>query len=135
MDEKTAEIGRLIAKSPPGPVALGHLLRKLRQDWRTLRHLAKKAQARVRSAPGFKSKVNEIRWIAGKAQNRIATRLGLASAAPVLPQTDQHRRMVLEAQRTSISALLPGTAQKPACLPVGGGAFLVAMTKQDAAAA
>ena len=78
MDEKTAEIGRLVATTRPKLAAPARLARKMREDWRTLRQLAKKAQARVQSARGVQNKLNEMGWIIGKAQDHLALRLGLA---------------------------------------------------------
>ncbi|HEX3431055.1 MAG TPA: glycosyltransferase [Rhizomicrobium sp.] len=132
MDENTADIRRLTAKSPLRFAAPRRLIHRLGEDWRRLGQLANKAKQRVRSARGFTNKVNEIRWIAGKAQERVARRLGLASPAPALLQTDENRRLVLTAQRTTILALLPDATPRPACVPIGGGAFLVALDKQQA---
>src|SRR5437660_11274223 len=112
MDEKTAEISRLVAKGPTRLASPGRVVRKLRHDWRTLKGLAKKAQARVRSAQGFQNKINEIGWIIGKAQDRIATRLGLTQAAPSLPQSRESRRALLTAHRKALSALLPDGVRK-----------------------
>ena len=127
MDEKTAEIGQLVAKPRLKLAAPGRLARKMREDWRTLGRLAKKAQARVQSAQGARNKFNEIGWIVGKAQDRIAARLGWAKSALSLLQSDQHRRAVLTAQRSAISALLPPGTAKPACVAIGGGAYLVTL--------
>src|ERR1700731_1405186 len=127
MDEKTVEIGQLVAKPRLKLAAPGRLARKMREDWRTLRRLAKKAQARVQSAQGAQNKFNEIGWIVGKAQDRIAARLGWAKSALSLLQADQHRQAVLTAQRSAISALLPPGTAKPACVAIGGGAYLVTL--------
>lgn len=132
MDEDTAEIGRLIAKSGPGFAAPGRMIRKLQQEWLSLRRLSKKAQGRFQSAQGFKSKVEELGWIAGKARDRIARRLGFSGALPGLLQSEEHRRMLIAAHRKALSALLPGGTQMPACMPVGGGAFLVALENESA---
>ena len=127
MEEETAEIDRLIATSRPGLAAPERMIRKLRKDWRSLRQLSKKAQARLKSAQGFTNKLTEIGWIAGKAKDKVARRLGFAGTSPALLQTDESRRVVLGAHRTSISALLPNSVARPACVPVGGGTFLVAL--------
>lgn len=134
MDENPAEIGRLIAKSSPGFAGPRRVVRRLQQNWQSLRRLAKKAHARFQSAQGFRAKLDEIGWIAGKARERIARRLGYSSP-PVLLQTDEHRRVVVGAHRTAISALLPDSAARPACIAVGGGAFLVALEKERASSA
>src|SRR5205085_6715976 len=127
MEEEAAEIDRLIATSRPGLAAPERMIRKLRKDWRSLRQLSKKAQARLKSAQGFTNKLTEIGWIAGKAKDKVARRLGFAGTSPALLQTDESRRVVLGAHRTSISALLPNSVARPACVPVGGGTFLVAL--------
>src|SRR5215469_16627357 len=132
MDEDTAEIGRLVAKSSTGFAAPPRVIRKLQRDWQSLRRLSKKAHARLQSAHGFRNKLVEIGWIADKARERIARRLGFPGTAPVLLQTDEHRRVVVGAHRTAVSALLPESVAGPACVPVGGGAFLVAMEKGQA---
>lgn len=130
MDKDTAEIGRLIAKRRPGFAASARVLRKLRQNWQSLRRLSKKAQARLQSAQGFRNKLSEVGWIAGKAQDRIARRLGAADAAPAVLQSDEGRRAVLHTHRLSVSTLLPDGVTGPACVPVGGGAFLVSLEGQ-----
>src|SRR6202035_1082464 len=136
MDEKNAEIGQLVAKAHPRLAAPSRLARKMRQDWRSLRQLAKKTQTRVQSAQGVRNKVNEIGWIIAKAQDRIAARLGWAKPVLSLPQSDENRRAVLAAHRTAISALLQAGAARPACVAIGGGAFLVTLeTGQTAARA
>jgi GT2 family glycosyltransferase len=134
MDEKTAEIGQLVAKPRAKLAAPGRLARKMREDWRKLRQLAKKAQARVQSAHGVQNKLHEIGWIVGKAQNRVAARLGWATPALTLPQSDENRRAVLAAHRTAISALLPAGVARPACVAIGGGAFLVTLETRNTAA-
>ena len=135
MDEDTAEIGRLIAKSSPRFAAPGRVIRKLQQDWKSLRRLSKKAQARFQSARGFRSKLEEIGWIAGRARERIAGRLGFLGTTTALLQTDEHRRVVVGAHRRAVSALLPHVVSRPACVPVGGGAFLVALDREYASSA
>jgi GT2 family glycosyltransferase len=127
MDEDNAEFGRLVVKAPSGLAAPAHLARKMREDWRALRRLAQKARSRVQSAQGFQNKLNEIGWIAGRAQDRVIKRLGLAGPVPTLLQTDESRRALLDAQRTALSALLPDTGREPVCLPIGGGTFLVSI--------
>ena len=44
-----------------------------------------------------------------------------------LPQADENRRALLTAQRTTLSALLPVEVPRPACVAIGGGAFLVTL--------
>jgi len=127
MDQDPAEIGRLIARSSPGFAVPGRAIRKLRQEWQSLRRLWKKAHVRFQSAQGFRDKLDEIGWIAGKARERIARRLGFSRTAPAVLQTDEHRRVVIGAHRRAISALLPDSTSRPACMAVGGGVFLVAM--------
>jgi len=135
MDEDTAEIGRLITKSSRGFAAPRRVIRKLQQDWQSLRGLSRKAQARIQSAQGFQNKLDEIGWIAGKARDRIARRLGFTGTAPALLQTDENRRVVLGAHRMAISALLPAGVTIPACVPVGGGAFLVTLEQEQTTSA
>jgi len=131
MEEDTAEIGRLITKSSPGFAVPRRVLRKLRQDWQSLRRLSKKARARIQSAQGFQNKLDQIGWIAGKARDRIARRLGFANTAPALLQSEENRRVALGAHRAAISAILPAGVSIPACVHIGGGAFLVVLEQEQ----
>lgn len=131
MDHKTAEISRLIAKSRPRLAMPGRIIRKMRQDLHTLRQLAGMAQSRLHAANGFTNKLNEVAWIARKAQDRVGRRLGLTTARPTLLQTDEDRRLVLTAHRTALSTLLPAASQEPACVAAGGGTFVLALEKAE----
>lgn len=127
MGELRADLRRFVERVPAWITAPGRVAERMRQDWQTVRRLAVKAGSRLGSARGFRSKLQELHWIAGKARDRVANRLKRTIAAASAPQTRLDRAAALTSQRTALSAVLAGASTLPACVPLGGGAIAIAI--------
>ncbi len=127
MNDKSLDVNGLLAKPTRPPGAVFRLRRRLREDWRKLDRLMRKAHARIHAAPGVRSKLREMRWLLAKAQERLRRRLNTTLAPAHVPHVQYARPIAHARQATAITDLLRETTEGSVCIPAGGGTFVVAL--------
>ncbi|HWY14771.1 MAG TPA: glycosyltransferase [Rhizomicrobium sp.] len=132
MGEDRVEIRRVAAGLPSRAALPRRIAKSLYQDWQTFARLLGKANTRLGSARGYRSKLRELRWIIGKGQDRLASRLKHMTAAPPVVQTHQERTSALAMQRMAVSAMLHNELALPACVSIDGGAIAIALATRTA---
>ncbi|HEY1613356.1 MAG TPA: glycosyltransferase [Rhizomicrobium sp.] len=122
MGDTPNEIHRIVPRASILPTKALRVRRRLRDDWRKLRGLARKAHARVHAAPGLPNKLREIRWLLRKAAVRLKKKIG-----PRLTPVSVTHAPYDPIARSPEENFLPGASSGAACAPIAPGVFMVAL--------